>query len=651
MSWHDRRHIQNFTEGNATQPHWGYADRIVPCKNDPGSCAYLDAVYDAHDLGMLYVGIFWASIGGILLLWAFLKHLGRPSMQPPPRGTGHGGGGLGKLRRTTGAVTRRYLLPEANHLVFGRTTRFQVFILAILSGYLLVLTFVGIVYNTWITPVKNMPGVYNTRTSLGPWSDRVGVIAYALTPLSVMLSSRESLLSMLTGVPYQSFNFLHRWLGYIIFAQGALHTIGWCVVEIRLYQPQPSVGIEWIAQTYMIWGVVAMFLLTLLFVLSTPWGIRLTGYEFFRKAHYVLAMVYIGACWAHWENLQCFLLPSLLLWGLDRGARFVRTALLHHHPSSYTNPGFSPVQAIITRFPDAEHGDVLRLDFENEQDCWSIGQHFYVCFTECSIWQSHPFTPLNAPMVEGGAVKHSYILRAKSGETKKLAGLAIAKQANVGDMGPDANSSPGPTTPVILTGPYGENTMDRITTGSNIVCVAGGTGITYVLPILLQLSRQRPVPDRKVELIWAMRHSSNVAWVREEMISLRKAQKASTLTIRLFATRDAEGSEDKMVKNGKNIADVGSSCSEDACPCNDAVSVRRIGEEGTGGSRHPDLCRLVGDFVESTISGRTVVFASGPGGMITDLRSIVAARNSASRVWNGQEKFDVDLVCDDRLEW
>ena len=299
-----------------------------------------------------------------------------------------------------------------------------------------------------------MPGVYNTRTSLGPWSDRVGVIAYALTPLSVMLSSRESLLSILTGVPYQSFNFLHRWLGYIIFAQGALHTVGWCVVEVRLYQPQPSVSLEWIAQPYIIWGVVAMFLLTLLLVLSTPWAIRLTGYEFFRKAHYVLAMVYIGACWAHWEKLQCFLLPSLLIWGLDRAARFVRTALLHYHPLSHSNPGFAPVQAVITRFPDTKHGDVLRLDFENEQDSWRIGQHFYLCFIECSIWQSHPFTPLNAPVVEAGTVKHSYILRSKSGETKKLANLAIAKLSNAGKT--ESTSSPGPTTPVILTGPYGE---------------------------------------------------------------------------------------------------------------------------------------------------------------------------------------------------
>jgi hypothetical protein len=37
--------------------------------------------------------------------------------------------------------------------------------------------------------------------------------------------------------------------------------------------------------------------------------------------------------------------------------------------------------------------------------------------------------------------------------------------------------------------------------------------------------------------------------------------------------------------------------------------------------------------------------------MISDLRSIVAKCNDGSKVWRGEERFDVELVCDDRLEW
>jgi ferric-chelate reductase len=37
--------------------------------------------------------------------------------------------------------------------------------------------------------------------------------------------------------------------------------------------------------------------------------------------------------------------------------------------------------------------------------------------------------------------------------------------------------------------------------------------------------------------------------------------------------------------------------------------------------------------------------------MVVDLRAAVAKKNDGGRVWRGEERFDVRLVCDDRLEW
>lgn len=353
------------------------------------------------------------------------------------------------------------------------------------------------------------------------------------------------------------------------------------------------------------------------------------------------ASIYVGACWAHWDKLQCFLVPSLLIWGLDRGARLVRAALLHYHPwaSSGLMPSFVPARAAMTLFSGHHDGEIVRLDLDNDQDLWAVGQHFYLCFPESSLWQSHPLTPLNVPLVRDGRVRHSYIVRAKSGETRELARLAVRKQT----VDEAAKGSCVPTTSFVLTGPYGDNLLDRLEScADNVVCVAGGMGITYVLPVLLQLARQRPVPDRRVELIWAMRHLDNLDWVREEMDSLQRSQAALNLKIRLFATRDSDSS-------AASAATDPSSSSDKACGCPDDLSVHCIGAKD--GSRHPDLRRLLGDFVESTAAGRTTVFASGPGAMITDLRAVVASLNSPSKVWRREERFDVDLVCDDRLEW
>ncbi|KAF4449757.1 hypothetical protein F53441_6952 [Fusarium austroafricanum] len=642
------RHIQNMSEAKTLEPHWGYADRALPCTNDKGSCEYLDLVYYAHDLGMLYSGIIWATILAIFFLWGIFRYVSKPSSPAIALGVSSKAG-LTKARNSISSFTRQYLLPDACRTIFGRTTRFQAAVMLSLVGYLTVWSFVGMTYEKWVTPVKNMPGVYNTRTTLGPWSDRIGILAYALTPLSVLLASRESILSLITGVPYQSFMFLHRWLGYLIFLQGSLHTIAWCIVEVKLYQPQPSVGAEWIVQEYMIWGVVAMILLFLMFIGSTPWGIRATGYEFFRKSHYALAMVYIGACWGHWKQLKCFLLPSLLFWFADRGFRLLRTAYLHYHHLPSGNMGFQAAQAVITRFPDPEHGDILRLDLENDQDPWQIGQHYFLCFTESSIWQSHPFTPINAPITEKGLVKHSYIMRAKQGETKKMAELAARKF-----QGPEKT-----TTSVILTGAYGETTMDHVAPDINIICIAGGTGIAYVLPVLLELARSPVSRDRKIELIWAIRHAADAEWIQEEMGLLQQARKALNLKIRVYATRDSSSSSQLQVNDEKDATDttkpVGSSSSsdvvEEGCACGTDVPVAKIGNGTVDEDRHPNLPKLINEFVSNTITGPTTVFASGPGGMISDLRTIVAGCNSGSKVWKGNERFDVKLVCDDRLEW
>lgn len=500
-----RQHIQDHASAANVEPHWGYADRVVPCVNDAGSCTYLDVVYEAHDVGMYYTGIIWATFGGILVLWAIGRHFARSQptgVQIPLEAdeeVKEKGSTLQRLQKSFASYARQYLLPDAARVIFGRVTRTQVLTLVVLTGYLTIFSFAGIVYGKWVTPVKNMPGVYNTRTSLGPWSDRVGVIAYALTPLSIMLSSRESILSLVTGLPYQSFNFLHRWLGYVIFAQSLLHTIGWTVIETWLYQPQPKVAVNWIKQLYMIWGCVAMILLLILVLLSTPWGIRLTGYEFFRKAHYVLAMVYIGACWGHWPQLQVFLLPGILVWFIDRGIRLVRTALLHYNFLPSGHMGFRASPANITFFKDATNGDVVRLDYDHPQDPWAVGQHFYLTFPESTIWQSHPFTPLSLPIYGAETQRHSYIFRAKKGETKKIAALS-AKRAARSNSHEESHESlmADARLSVLMTGPYGERTIHDLPADSNILCVAGGTGITYVLPVLLDLATRPQSLDRRM---------------------------------------------------------------------------------------------------------------------------------------------------------
>ncbi|KAL3448251.1 ferric reductase like transmembrane component-domain-containing protein [Aspergillus insuetus] len=662
------RHIQDFSVDSELEYHWGYASRQVPCLNDAGSCAYLDAVYHEHDLGMMYTFILWAVICGLLFLWVLgrklfpLSRVTAPSKEQLLEDSRPKQNSFYRFGTAAKAFGRRHLLPESLTGFFGHTTRLQIGILTIIVAYLTIFTFVGITYKKWVTPVKDSPGVYNTRTGLGPWSDRIGILAFALTPLSVLLSSRESLLSMITGIPYHHFMFLHRWIGWIIFIQSALHTLGWTIIEARLYQPQPTVWNEWVAQLYIIWGIIAMILLSIMVTFSTQWGIRLTGYEFFRKSHYVLAMVYIGACWGHWVQLYCWMIASLLVWFFDRGVRLVRTFALHHFntPNTTSALGLHVPEARMSLFERSHDGDVVRLDFEHNHDEWKIGQHFFLCFPNLTLWQSHPMTPLNVPGQNPRGQSHTYIIRSRKGITKQLAD--IARNAQLGATSP----IPAPTTSVVLSGPYGQSILSEDfyrEDDVNVMCIAGGTGVTFVLPVLLALSRTQRRGN--LEFVWAIRRKDDLKWIEPELQTLRRAAAAtSNFRIRIFVTRgthdepstttttttpEFEGKEATVANpHPSSISSDSTEMKEDTFSIHEPSSSASL---NSGNTKHPDLATQLTEFISRTVSGPTRVVASGPLSMIRDLRSAVAQSNDAGRVWKGEERFDVQLVHDDRLEY
>jgi len=321
------RHIQDPNAANTTLKHyWGYPSRVLPCTKDTGTCEYLDAVYSMHETSMRYTFILWAVLLSIAATWLVIRGWRTNSHESQPSSL------FESAWRTLALAKRRWLSTDIAskplQRLFGRVSRLQLLILAVLLAYLLLFSLIGITYRFWLTPLPASP-LHNTRTGLGGFADRVGALAYALTPLAVLLGMRESVLSVVTGVPYQHFNFLHRWTGRVVFVQAVVHTIVWTVVEGRLYQPQPGVYREFVSQQYIVFGVVAMFVLTLMLVLSTRTAIRWFGYELFRVGHWGLAVVYLGACWGHWDKLWCWMVASLVLVVLDQVVRWVRVAYLH----------------------------------------------------------------------------------------------------------------------------------------------------------------------------------------------------------------------------------------------------------------------------------------------------------------------------------
>ncbi|TID21617.1 ferric reductase like transmembrane component [Venturia nashicola] len=666
-------HIQDEHGAKTLEPHWGYVNRVKPCVNDKGTCAYLDLVYHMHDVSMLYTFIFWAVVGGILAIWLAVRILA-----PRPGSSARTDGEAGQQKQKSGimyrsyraltASRRRWLLPEGIPSIFRHSSRLQVLILAVLSGYLLIFSLVGVGYKTWITPVKGLTGVYNTRTGFGPWGDRIGALAYALTPFTVALATRESLLSLITGVPYQHFNFLHRWTGRIIYVQGALHTLAWTVVEGKLYQPQPKVFKSFIKEQYIVFGCVALAFISFLFFFSLRPVIRMTGYEFFRKSHYIVALLYIGACWGHWYQLSCWMIASFILFGLDRGMRLIRTALIHVGKKDPANGfGFRSAVAKISTFTD-EDATVLALDFQFPHAPWKTGQHFFLTFPELSIWQSHPMTPASLP-TPGHLQTHRYIIRARNGETARLARLAAQKLAE--------NGGTPITTSVILNGPHGGGVLPSTLTThpTNILAIAGGTGISFALPIIMQAIKSPT--SGSTQLIWIIRKTSNLSWIATELTYLRSTlqEKQIDLGIKIFVTRETPTppSSPSLPSSNESLPTeklpYNNTEKEISTPISPTPQKHTIPSDITSltsplpnfsveylGNHHPHLDTQDGSGVieqwlarGAVMGGTNHVFASGPSGMGKDLRVAIAARNDGARVFRGDLGGDVAFYWDDRF--
>ena len=142
-------------------------------------------------------------------------------------------------------------------------------------------------------------------------------------------------------------------------------------------------------------------------------------------------------------------------------------------------------------------------------------------------------------------------------------------------------------------------------------------------------------------------------WIEEELRALQQAPDITTLDISIFITGDART---KIEPSGKDAKGLGSYVKEEtivgsagvSCGSNRSIYLHRT--EKADGNRRPDTAKMIGDFLENTVCGPSVVVASGPGEMISDIRRAVAGFNSPRKVWHEQQRYDVRLICEDRLE-
>lgn len=341
-------------------------------------------------------------------------------------------------------------------------------------------------------------------------SVRAAWLAIAQLPLLVLLVGKNNLIGLATGVSYERLNVFHRWSARIMLLLATLH-FGF---EADGWSDFPGIfELEWTTDSCIPTGL-ATYVLLIWLNISTFAPIRNLCYEFFVVQHIISFFGFIIAIMWHLPSTalysRVYIYIPIALYLVDR---LIRTAWY-----AYTNYKLS--RATLTAVDGATR---IRLNNPRIKK-WSPGAHILISFPKLGFGQNHPATIASTPESHGGDIV--LILKSQKGFTKTL--LARASESTTGliaseETKADASnhSAAAQTFSALVDGPYGGKHADFAAFDS-VCLIAGSTGITFILPILLDIAYRAEktrgkLPVRRIHIIWCVKELSHSKWVHGEL--------------------------------------------------------------------------------------------------------------------------------------
>ncbi|KAI0036037.1 FAD-binding domain-containing protein [Vararia minispora EC-137] len=363
------------------------------------------------------------------------------------------------------------------------------------------------------------------------WSNKAAHIAAAQLCFLPALSAKNNIIGcmrfdLLFLRSLADLNILHRAFGRCIYVLVWVHVFGrW---RTNTFNPGP----DYIpAYGWQQWGGVAGAAYTLAIILSFR-PIRRWSYEIFYYTHFVLIIVLIVASCIHTTTpgLNYYVWPIWVIWGFERIVRGLRYLVLNVFCLPRSSVSSTAELVLVTP-------DTARVRLARRMPLgWAPGQHAFLQFPSVSkfYFESHPFSITSIPeRGEGDADELVFYVRARNGVTRRMIELAGRK--------------PGARVPVNIDGPYGHPT--DLKPYRTCVLVAGGTGVSYTLPLLLDIVKQASTGaarTARVHFVWVARSRAYISSITP-ILRQAFAARPSSLDIRisLYVTGTDDESSDK----------------------------------------------------------------------------------------------------------
>ncbi|SNX82043.1 related to ferric reductase [Melanopsichium pennsylvanicum] len=363
---------------------------------------------------------------------------------------------------------------------------------------------------------------YRVDSSFGspPLALRSGMMALGLMPFIYTLGSKVNFISLLTGVSHEKLQVYHQWLARFMLFLATIHVIPF------IHQPLADHGVaglrkQFFSDSIYTTGVIAYACLFVLSFASTS-GIRERCYELFLLIHVPVAILFLGYMFVH---CQALLTSWRYLWAtaaLYMLSVFLRFALQLQH-SGFLSMSKCRIEALPNGLTKMTVESTMR---------WRPGQHVFVRFPGLAPLSAHPFTIVSMPSPDNQQLVSTVVLMAKArkGLTKRLHDQAFKVQTQQ-----VARVRSGLTLSAILDGPYGQDA--GVSSYTRVLLLAGGSGITFVLASLLELSwrwQRNAAATRAVHLIWSMRDVQALEWIRQHLVAIAALAPLDALKVSIF---------------------------------------------------------------------------------------------------------------------
>lgn len=369
--------------------------------------------------------------------------------------------------------------------------------------------------------------LYYWSIALGspPLAIRAGMLAVAMIPWIVALSTKANFITMMTGLSPERLNGLHRWSAYICLFLSLIHMVPFYITPIweNGALVNYSIGIPPHAYVYGT-GIAALVPLLVLCIHSLP-IFRNWMYELFVFVHIPVSYIFVAMLFWHTRNYLsswAYLFTTLAIWVISYTIRLFYLNWTHPLRSSF----LIGEESAITLLPQ----NAIKITIPTKMR-WRPGQYVYLRLPRISVIQSHPFTIASLcsddfPSAYGEKYRDmTLVFRPFQGFTREVFQKAL-------EHGPYKIYS------AFVEGPYG-GMQREMAAFDDVVFFAGGSGITAIASQLLDLIkkiRDGKAITKSVKVIWALKSPETMEWFQEELRICRDYAPSNIVSCHFFLT-------------------------------------------------------------------------------------------------------------------